>query len=192
MNNYPKFAKVGDRKYKINTDFRIALKCNEISEDENISDEERALAIIYLLFGDAGLNNSSDWNELMGIALKFLKCGKESNKNENNENQEANMSFEQDWGYIQASFFSDYNIDLSKMQMHWWQFYDLLCGLTDKSVLNRVRFVRDFDIRQIKDEKEKKKWIEQKKQVALKKERKKTEEERRLDELFEEQLKGGK
>ena len=60
MNNYPHFAKVGTNKYKINTDFRVALRCNKIAES-NIQDEERALAIIYLLFGEKGLNASNDW-----------------------------------------------------------------------------------------------------------------------------------
>ena len=72
--------------------------------------------------------------------------------------------------------------------MHWWEFYNLLCGLSDKCVLSRVRFVRTFDISNIKDEKEKAKWIKQKEQVALKKEKIKTDEEKRLDELFERQL----
>lgn len=184
MNNYPEFARVGNNKYKINTDFRIALKCNKIAESD-ISEEERALAIIYLIFGEDGLSNSNDWNDLLEIALKYLNCGK---KIEKEKNEEVNMSINQDWGYIQASFFSDYNIDLTKKQIHWWLFYDLLCGLTEKCVLNRVRFVRDFDISQIKDSKEKQKWIEQKEQVALKKE--KTSKEKKLDELFEKQLRG--
>lgn len=184
MNSYPKFAQIGNKKYKINIDFRVALKCNEIAES-NVVDEERGLAIIYLLFGDDGLNDSKNWNDLLAIALRYLNYGKEL---KNEEEREVNMSFDQDWGYIQASFFSDYKIDLSKVQMHWWQFYDLLCGLTDKSVLNRVRFVRDFDISQIKDEKEREKWIKQKEQVSLKQEE--TSEERRLNELFEKQLKG--
>lgn len=123
MNNYPEFAKIKDKKYQINTDFRIALRCNEIAESD-ISDEERGMAIIYLLFGDEGLKDAENWNELLSIAIKFLACGKE-NKKENNE--EANMSLNQDWGYIQASFFSDYNIDLTKQKMHWWMFYDLMC-----------------------------------------------------------------
>lgn len=80
--------------------------------------------------------------------------------------------------------------------MHWYQFYDLLCGLTENCIFNRVRFVRDFDISQIKDSKEKKKWKKQKEQVALKKKLhkepyRKTSEEKRLDALFREQLKGG-
>lgn len=185
MNSYPNFVRVKDKKYKINTDYRIALKCNEIAEDTSISDEERGLAIIYLLFGDDGINNSDNWEELLKLAIKYLKCGKEDTENK----EEANMSFNQDWGYIQASFFSDYNINLDKVEMHWWQFYDLICGLTDKCVLNRVRFIREFDVSQIKDSKEKQKWIKQKEQLALKKKQKeKTSEERKLDELFEKQL----
>lgn len=187
MINYPNYAQVNNKKYKINTDYKIALKCDEISKSD-VSEEERALAIIFLLFGDKGLNDNENWNELLQIGLKYLNCGKELKENEDTE--EANMDFKQDWSYIQASFFSDYNIDLSNKQMHWWQFYDLLCGLTEKCVLNRIRFVRDFDINQIKDSKEKEKWIKQKEQVALKKEIIKTSEEKRLDNLFEQQLKG--
>lgn len=186
MTKYPKLAKVGNTIYDINTDYRIALKCDEISR-QNIPDEERALAIIYLLFGDKGLENSEDWKELLQIAIKFLKCGK---KIENEDKKEdSNISFSQDKGYIEASFFSDYNIDIANTDMHYWKFYDLLCGLTENCVLNRVRFIRDFDISQIKDKKEKEKWIKQKQQVELKKE--KTNKEKELDDLFENQLKGG-
>lgn len=187
MINYPNFAQIKNKKYKINTDYKVALKCDEISKSD-VSEEERALAIIYLLFGDEGLNNSEDWNELLQIGLKYLNCGKEIKRNDSEE--EANMDFKQDWSYIQASFFSDYNLNLSNIEMHWWQFYDLLCGLTEKCILNRVRFVRDFDISQIKDSKEKEKWIKQKEQVALKRKEIKTSEEKRLDDLFEQQLKG--
>ena len=186
MSSYPQYAEVNGKRYKINTDYKVALQCNKISNDD-ISDEERGLAIIYLLFGEQGLNDSENWEKLLKIAIKYLSCGKENQGNE----EVPNMSYEQDTGYIKASFFSDYNIDLSNAQMHWWQFYDLLCGLTEDSILNRVRFVRDFDVSQIKDGKEKEKWIKQKQQVALKQEkREKTSEEKRLDELFEKQLKG--
>jgi len=186
MTNYPQLAQIGNTKYNINTDYKIALRCEEIAKS-NISDQERALAIIYLIFGDKGLTDVDNWEKLLKIALKYLNHGKEI-KDENNNKEEANMDFKKDWSYIQASFFSDYNIDLSKTDMHWYQFHDLLCGLTEQSVLNRVRFVRDYDISQIKDSKEKEKWIKQKEQVALRRE--KTLEEKRLDDLFEQQLKG--
>ena len=76
MINYPQFAQVKEQKYKINTDFRVALKCDEIARC-NVTEEERALAIIYLLFGDKGLEDSQNWNELLSIALKYLSFNKD-------------------------------------------------------------------------------------------------------------------
>ena len=51
MNN-PQYVKVDNELYKINTDFRVALECNQIALDTKINDYERALAIIYKLFGE--------------------------------------------------------------------------------------------------------------------------------------------
>lgn len=187
MNSYPKFAEIKGIRYKINTDFRVALKCNEIANSSDIKDEERSLAIIYLLFGNKGLNDYVNWNSLLKVAIKFLSCGKETIEDEyDSEEKEENMNYQQDWGYIRTSFFSDYTIDLDKAKMHWWRFYELLCGLSEKCILSRVRFIRDFDISQIKDSEEREKWIKQKEIVALKQE--KSSEEKRLDELFEKQL----
>jgi len=50
--NNPQYVKVDDKLYKVNTDFRIALECNKIAEDKTIGEYERALAIIYKLFGE--------------------------------------------------------------------------------------------------------------------------------------------
>lgn len=190
MTNYPNFAQVKNKKYKINTDYRVALKCNEVA-NSGVSEEERAMAIIYLLYGDEGLKNSQDWSDLLIIALKYLSCGKEKQEDAEEE-QEVDMDFEQDWEYIRTSFFYDYNVKLdSGTYMHWWEFYNLLCGLSEKCILNRVRYIRNFDLEQIKDSKEREKWAKQKEQLALKKENTKTAEEKRLDELFEKQMRGG-
>lgn len=187
MFNYPKFAEVKEKRYKINTDFKIALKCNEIAESDNISNEERSLAIIYLLFGDEGLKASENWKELLKIAIKYLKCGKHIKT----DNKEADVSYMQDIGYIETSFYYDYQIDLKNTQMHWWEFYEKLCGLSEKCILNRIRYIRNYDISQIKDKKEKQKIIEQKELFSLKKKnkkRQKTKHEKELDKLFREQI----
>ena len=105
MNSYPKFAEIKGIKYEINTDFRVALECNEIANNSEIKDEERSLAIIYLLFGEQGLNDYENWNSLLRIAIKFLSCGKEIEDEYDNEEKEENMDYQQDWGYIRTSFF---------------------------------------------------------------------------------------
>jgi len=50
--NNPKYVKVDGELYEINTDFRVALECENISRDKKIGDYERGLAIIYKLFGE--------------------------------------------------------------------------------------------------------------------------------------------
>jgi hypothetical protein len=169
--NYPEYVKIGEKKYKINTDFRIAIECQEIALDENIGGFERALAIIYKLFGDDGINDSDNYVKLLELGQKYLSCGKEI---DTTKNAEPDMDFVQDMDYIEASFMSDYNIDLTQVEMHWWKFYKLINGLSNSEmgnccVLNRIRNIRTFDTKDIKDPKELAKINEAKKQVALKK-----------------------
>ena len=172
MNN-PEFAKIGDKKYKINTDFRIAIECNEIAQDDTIKDTERALAIIYKLYGDEGLDNPQDYEKLLEIAIKFLTLGKNTGS-DNSSNDEIDMDFVEDMDYIEASFMSDYKIDLSETKMHWYKFYNLLEGLSNSDignccVLNRIRNLRNFDVSKIKDSKEREKMARAKEMVSINK-----------------------
>ena len=168
---YPKYVIISDKKYKINTDFRIAIECNELALDETIGDYERALAIIYKLFGNEGIDNPSDYEELLKSALKYLACDKEI---DNKKNEDPDMDFVQDMDYIEASFMSDYNIDLSIVKMHWWKFNKLINGLSNSDlgnccVLNRVRNLRNYDTKDIKDPKQLKKIKDAQNQIALRK-----------------------
>lgn len=177
MSNYPEYVEIGDKQYKINTDFRIALKCNEIAEDTTIGDFERALGIIYVLFGDEGINDTENYETLLKLAKKYLSCGEELDIDDKNE---PDMDFVEDMGYIEASFMSDYHIDLSNTKMHWWKFYDLINGLSNSEfgnccVLNRIRNLRNYDTKEIKDRKEREKIEKAKQQVTLKKYSKKKE-----------------
>lgn len=168
--NYPEYAEVNGKQYKINTDFRIAIECQEIATDESISDFERALAIIYKLFGDDGINTPEHYERLLELAKKYLSCGKEVI----NSDEEPDMDFIQDMDYIEVSFMSDYNIDLTNTEMHWWKFFNLMNGLSNSEignccVLNRVRNLRTYDTKDIKDQKQLEKIKKAKEQVALKK-----------------------
>lgn len=170
MNNYPEYAEVNGTKYKINTDFRYALKCNEIATDETIDDTERALGIICVLYGEKGLDNPNDYEKLLKIAQKYLLCGKEPN----NKKEKPDMDFIEDYDYIETSFMSDYGIALEKQEMHWWKFFNLMNGLSNSEfgnccILNRIRNLRNFDTKNIKDDKQRQEIKEMKKQFELKK-----------------------
>ena len=172
MNNYPEYVEVEGKRYKINTDFRVAIECNRIAEDDTIGDMERALGILCTLFGEESMDNPNHWEKLLKLAQKYLSCGKEIDNLE-----EADMDFIQDYAYIKTSFLSDYGVKLDEQNYHWWEFFELVNGLSNSEfgnccVLNRVRNLRNYDVSSIKDLKERSKIIKAKEQVALKKKEK--------------------
>lgn len=160
---YPTKLEVAGEIYPIDTDYRTALECLKISEDKTICDEERAMAILYLLYGFIPDENIE---EFMKKAVLFLQCG-ETNKQQND--REKDMDFFEDKRYIIASFMSDYRIDLSQNNpMHFWFFVDLIVGLTENSILNKVRQIRSRDLSEIEDDKFRAKVREAQEQLALK------------------------
>ena len=195
---YPKYVEVENKKYKINTDFRVAIECNRIAEDETIGDFERALAIIYILFGDEGIDTPEHHKKLLELAQKYLLCGKEKEKR---KYQEPDMDFIQDYGLIWVSMYSDYSgLDIDKEEIHWWKFMDMLNGLSNSElgnccVLNRIRNIRNANPSDIKDRKERQKLIDAQKEFALKKKkpkRKATEKEKESASEFLRMLKNRK
>lgn len=173
---YPYYVEVDGKRYRINTDFRCAIRCNEIALDDTIGDFERALAIIYTLFGQEGIDAPEHYNKLLELAQKYLLCGKEPDKS----NEKPDMDFIEDYSYIKTSFRSDYGIKLDEENMHWWEFMELMNGLSNSEfgnccVLNKVRNLRNYDTKDIKDVKLKQKINEAKKKVALKRYQKKVE-----------------
>lgn len=164
-----KKIQIEDTIYEADTNFRVAIECNRIATDTTIGDFERCLGIICTMFGEKALDNPRHYEKLLNWALKYLSCGKEVKNDE-----EPDMDFIQDMDYIEASFMSDYQIDLQTTDMDWHKFCNLMNGLSNSElgnccVLNRIRNLRNFDVSQIKDLKERNKVIKAKEQVALKK-----------------------
>ena len=158
---YPEYAEVDGKRYKINTDYRTALRCFEVIEDDSICDEERALAVVFLLFGEVPTSNLEDF---LRIAGNYLRCGE---KAETQASSERDIDFVADEKYIVASFMSDYQIDLSRTDMHFWQYIQLIQGFTERSIMSRVREIRNYDLEELKDPKTRAKMAKAKEAVAL-------------------------
>lgn len=172
MNN-PQYVKVDDKLYKINTDFRIALECNNIAEDKTIGEYERALAIIYKLFGEDGLDCENQ-NKLLELGMKYLLLGndKKELKNENKEKYE--LDFNKCIGLIKASFKFDYKYDPYELEyLHWYDFYNDLESLSTSEfgnccILNRITSILNQEPKEIKDNKQRQKLIEAQKLLSQK------------------------
>lgn len=163
---YPEYAEIDGKEYKIDTSYRTALECLEISENEDISDIERIYAIVYKLFGFI----PDELDKFMDKAVLYLQCGQTT---EEQKSKKRDMDMIQDKAYIMSSFMSDYHIDLNTTDLHFWQFVELITGLTENCSLNRVRNLRNYDLSEEKDVKRRKEIQEAQKQVALKKKEKK-------------------
>lgn len=164
MNN-PQYVKVDNKMYKINTDFRVALKCNEIAEDTSIGDFERAMAIIYKLFGEEGLNCENQ-NKMLELAMRYLLLGKDKKELKNESQEKYELDFNKCVGLIKASFKFDYKYDPYELEyLHWYDFYNDLESLSTSEfgnccVLNRVTGILNQDTKEIKDNKSRQRLIE--------------------------------
>ncbi len=181
---YPEYANIDGERYKLKTDYRVGLKCFEVINDTSICDEERALAVIYLLFGFIPEDNKIQ--PFLEKAKTYLQCGQTA---EEQAEKKADMDFTHDRGYINASFMSDYHIDLNTASLHFWQYCELIQGLTDNSVLSRVREIRNYNLADIKDAKTRAKIAQAQAAVALP--TKHSREEIEALEEFENLFKGG-
>lgn len=167
--DYPTYVIVNGNRYDINTDFRVAIECERIARDKSIGDFETFLAILYKLYGKKALENPNDYIELMKLAKKYLSCGKEPELTRD----EPDMDYLEDFDLIEASFMSDFHIDLSNEKMHWWKFFKLLNGLSNSDtgnccILNRVRNIRNMELSSIQDSKERTRLMKAKERFALK------------------------
>ena len=111
-----------------------------------------------------GFIPETDLQQFLDKAALFLQCGKTADECGANK---KDMDFWHDRAYINASFMSDYKLDLSTAKLHWWQFCELIQGLTENCVLSRVREIRNYDLNEIKDSKSKAKMAKAKEAVAL-------------------------
>lgn len=165
---------IEDTIYEANLDFRVAIECNRISEDETIGNYERGLGILCTLFGPRGIDNPKHYEKLFKWALKYLSFGVEIN----DINEEPDMDYIEDEKYIKSSFKYDYQYNpYEKDFLSWEDFYNDLNNLSNSEfgnccILNRIRNLRNYDTSKIKDQKERQKIEEAKKRVALKKKHK--------------------
>lgn len=174
--SYPTKAEINGEIYDLNTSYKTALRCFEVINDNRIGDTERTLAVCKLLYGFVP---TTDLDAFLDKAILFLSCG------EKREDEADRRVFDHnyDFKYVTASFASDYHIDLTKEDLHWWRYCELLSGLTRHSILSRVIEIREYDLSEVKDAKSRADIMRAKEEVALP--ILETEEEREIREKFE-------
>lgn len=159
---YPNQIEANGNIYQINTDYRVALSCFRAIYDDEINDTERALAVITLLLGKNVYPD--DYEQCLEKCAVFLRCGKTQNDNI----EEADMDYLQDEKITKTSIRQCYHLNLNNVEhLHWYEYNELIEGLTEESLLNKIRELRTYDLSDEKDEKRKNKIEKAKQQVVL-------------------------
>jgi len=151
-----KYALIQGEKYEINTDFRVAIKCDEILNNPNIDDLDRGILVTGLLFGV----DSPYCEEALEKAKKYLENGATG------EGKKI-LDFKQHWDYYYGAFRSQYGIDLNKDELHYHDFVSLCKTLKNQSI-NDVIEILTYDMSEVKDPKQRRKIVEAQQKLKVK------------------------
>lgn len=158
----PDSITAGDISVKIHTDFRLYIKAMSMLKSKK---KTSFVEIINMLITEPYKLNKNNINECVAGLMEFISHSKANTNADRNAKKTAEcFDFEYDAERIYSAFFQQYNIDLSKCNMHWWTFKALFDGLSEDTQFVKVMQYRTMDISKIKD-KEQKEFYRKKKEL---------------------------
>ena len=144
--NLPVSFLIGGREYPISSDFRAMLRLEEIFSSEELTDGEKAERALKLFYGCI----PEPLEEAVAEMCLFWSCGrqeKEGRAKGEGVSQPPIYSFTHDAGLIYGAFLTQYGIDLTQENLHWWQFMALFESLEEDRVLREVMRCRAVEIK---------------------------------------------
>ena len=148
----PNNVVIEDKKYKINSDFRISILFELLMQDDNLSEEDKLCYALNLYYPTLPQNI----NEAVGKMLWFYKCGKDNYNNSSSKRKskviEQIYSFEYDDDYIYSAFLDQYGVDLQDIEyLHWWKFKAMFKALKEDNEIVKIIGYRSIDLSKLKD-----------------------------------------
>lgn len=162
LDTMPDFLDVGGEKIFINTDFRTWIRFDEALFWNPVPLEERIYSALNICY-DGKIPADIPCAARAAIGFYAHKDDEQINSiDENKQNEQCPSvsgkqvySFTHDASLISAAFLSQYGIDLTKENLHWWLFKALFEGLTDDNKICKVMEIRSIDLFKIKDKEQK-------------------------------------
>jgi hypothetical protein len=161
--------------YQIDSDFKTGILISQCLSDKELTREEQICTAIDLLFDD----NKPDIETAITALIWFMNAGKEKQKKTKLElieeevngvteetEQQRVYDFEIDSAVLWTGFLKTYNIDLMKVELHWWQFLALIDDLDDCAFNKRLE-IRTKKIDGDMSAKEKDYWTKAKAHFAI-------------------------
>ena len=142
----PRYVYLIDKKFFINTDFRIFIDFEEEMQGENKTDAMiKVLQKFYPAFFD--ILNQKLYEEAVKKFVWFYKCGKnrEYKKEKGSINQAQIFNYRYDDLYIWGAFNMYFKVDLTRDYIHWWKFRAMWLSIPNDSQFNKIKSYRAYD-----------------------------------------------
>ena len=148
----PTTININDKKYEINSDFRISILFELLMQDNSIGEEDKFIMGLNLYYNK--IPPKEYWKEATDQILWFYRCGKDIKSSKGNGKGKSVTqiySFEHDDDYIYAAFMDQYRIDLQDIDyLHWWKFKAMFKSLKDDNEIVKIMGYISMDLSKIK------------------------------------------
>ncbi|MDD4390587.1 MAG: bacteriophage Gp15 family protein [Eubacteriales bacterium] len=135
----PEAVEIEGEVYELNTDFRTGIDIMLAYEDFHLSDREKVMVMVMLLYKEMPQN----LHEAARLAVKFLNCGDDAKDGAAGIAQERLYSFEKDAKYIYSAINQSHGIDLNDVPyLHWWKFCYMFLDLKEDCFFTRMIYYR--------------------------------------------------
>lgn len=135
----PTKAEIDGKEYDLETDFRSCLTIIMAYEDPELTDQEKVMIMLELLYKEIPENIQ----EASRLAVKFLDCGEEQKSESGAQEAGRLYSFKKDAKYIYSAIKQSHGVDLEDIDyLHWWKFSYMFLDLKEECFLNRLIHLR--------------------------------------------------
>lgn len=167
----PSCAVLSGKKYALNTDFRVWIEIEKLLTANVGESERRARLAAALAMAYPKLPKNA--SEAINGMLWFYSAGKndarisEKPREKSKKRYKAVYDFEADFEYLWGAFLSEYGIDLSRDELHWWKFRALLMSLSDECRFSKILAYRCTDTSEIENKEVRRFYEKMKKRFRL-------------------------
>ena len=152
LDELPTTLSVGDEYLPIAFDFRDWIRVDLIMKDHQIPDDTK-LPLICQYIGIDLFHLMVPVKALWASIFNFYICDQELKQTDGYSKSRAiAYRFDYDWWLIYAAFQQQYQINLMKVKLHWFEFRALLDGLTEETQFIKVVQARLRDTSKLKGE----------------------------------------
>ncbi|ADY54714.1 putative protein GP15 [Syntrophobotulus glycolicus DSM 8271] len=136
----PTAVEIDGAVYELDTDFRSCLNIILAFEDQELTDYEKQIVLLQLLYREIPENAK----EACRLGVKFLDCGEEQGEGGSHGDGAGRLySFNQDAKYIYSAIKQSHGVDLETVDyLHWWKFCYMFLDLREDCFFHRLIHLR--------------------------------------------------